>query len=134
MPLQEAPPTSGVAPGPTAAPVATGPVTLTATEEVWLRVYETDGERLLEKTMTPGERYVVPATAERPQILTGRPNALRVTVGTTEIPPLGPAEPTFSDVTLAPAALMAPIQPPPPPCPPPPPSPPPPSCSPQVPP
>src|SRR3546814_800281 len=78
MPLQEAPPTSGVAPGPTAAPVATGPVTLTATEEVWLRVYETDGERLLEKTMTPGERYVVPATAERPQNLTGRPNALRV--------------------------------------------------------
>src|SRR3546814_14881310 len=99
MPLQEAPPTSGVAPGPTAAPVATGPVTLTATEEVWLRVYETDGERLLEKTMTPGERYVVPATAEQPQILTGRPNALRVTVGTTEIPPLGPAERTISDIS-----------------------------------
>lgn len=109
-PLEEASPTAGAAAGP-AAPVATGPVTLTATEEVWLRVYEADGERLLEKTMTAGERYVVPATAERPQILTGRPNALRVTVGTTEIPPLGPAERTISDVSLAPADLVARLQP-----------------------
>src|SRR3546814_12372797 len=61
--------------------------------------------------MTPGERYVVPATAERPQILTGRPNAPRVTVGTTAIPPLGPAARTISDVSLAPADLMARLQP-----------------------
>jgi hypothetical protein len=61
--------------------------------------------------MTAGERYVVPATAERPQILTGRPNAIRVTVGTTEIPPLGPAERTISDVSLAPADLVARLQP-----------------------
>ena len=38
---------------------------------------------------------------------TGRPNALRVTVGNTEIPALGPAERTISDVSLAPADLLA---------------------------
>ena len=85
---------------------------LTATDEVWLRVYEAEGgERLFESTLTPGQRYVVPATAERPLILTGRPNALRVTVGSTEIPPLGPAEQTISDVSLAPADLVARVQP-----------------------
>ena len=106
-PLGEPEPPAGTIPGQSAAPAATGPVTLTATEEVWLRVYEEDGERLLEKTMVPGERYVVPSTAERPLILTGRPNALRVTVGSTEIPPLGPAERTISDVSLAATDLLA---------------------------
>ncbi len=107
-PLEEATPPETV-PGQTAAPAApaTGLVTLTATEEVWVRIYEEGGERLLEKIMAPGERYVVPSTAQRPLILTGRPNVLRVTVGSTEIPPLGPAERTISDVSLAPADLVA---------------------------
>jgi cytoskeleton protein RodZ len=113
-PLDEATPAAG-APGavpgqPIGTAAATGPVTLTAREEVWLRVYEEGGERLLEKTMAPGERFVVPSTAERPLILTGRPNALRVTVGSTEIPALGPAERTISDVSLAPADLLARVQ------------------------
>lgn len=108
-PLDEATP-AGTVPGQAAAPAtppATGPVTLTATEEVWLRIYEEGGERLLEKIMAPGESYVIPSTAQRPLILTGRPNVLRVTVGSTEIPALGPAERTISDVSLAPADLLA---------------------------
>src|SRR3546814_3771417 len=52
IPLQEAPPPSGVAPGPTAAPVATGHVTLTAPEAVWLRVSEKDRTRRHRTTRT----------------------------------------------------------------------------------
>ncbi|MFC7498885.1 helix-turn-helix domain-containing protein [Enterovirga sp. GCM10030262] len=92
--------------GPTAADAA-GPVILTATDTVWLRVYEADGERLFENTLQAGQRFVVPSNAERPQILTGRPNALRVTVGNAEIPPLGGAEETISGVSLTPVDLLA---------------------------
>jgi cytoskeleton protein RodZ len=93
---------------PAAPAAAAGPVVLTATSDVWLRVYEADGgPRLFENTLRAGESYQVPPTAQRPQILTGRPDALRVTVGQTEIPPLGPAERTIADVSLRPADLLA---------------------------
>lgn len=93
--------------GPSAAG-ANGPVVLTATDDVWLRVYEAEGgERLFENTLRAGQRYEVPSNAERPLILTGRPDALRVTVGATEIPPLGPPERTISDVSLLPSDLVA---------------------------
>lgn len=83
----------------------TGPVVLTATDEVWLRIYEGGGARLFEGVMNAGDRYQVPATARAPQIRTGRPQALRVTVGTVEIPPLGAPETTIDDVSLLPADL-----------------------------
>lgn len=112
---EDSTPPAAVAPAenlpPVAAPAtqpATGPVILTATNDVWLRVYEADGgPRIHEGMMKAGERYEVPATAKRPQILTGRPDAITVTVGTTAIPQLGPAERTISDVSLLPADLLA---------------------------
>lgn len=102
-------PVSGpAAPRQPAPAAANGPVVLTATQEVWLRIYEAGGAPLItERTLTAGERYEVPATARAPQILTGRPDALRVTVGDTVIPPLGEPERTISDVSLAPADLLA---------------------------
>jgi cytoskeletal protein RodZ len=88
-------------------PASAGPVVITATADVWLRVYEANGgPRLYENTLKAGERFEVPATARQPQILTGRPDALRVTVGQTAIPPLGPPERTISDVSLLPADLL----------------------------
>ena len=62
---------------------------------------------MFENILQPGQRFVVPETAQRPMILTGRPDALRVTVGTREIPPLGPPQRTISDVSLLPADLLA---------------------------
>lgn len=97
-------------PRPGAAPATAGgpgKVLLTAVEPVWVRVYEARGSRLIEKNMTVGETYQVPAAAADPQILTGRPQALRVTVDQTEIPPLGPPERTIRDVSLNPQALLA---------------------------
>jgi transcriptional regulator with XRE-family HTH domain len=87
---------------------ASGPVVLTATDEVWLRVYDgPGGPSLFQDSLKAGERFEVPASASRPMIRTGRPNALRVTVGTREIPPLGPAERTIGNVSLLPADLLA---------------------------
>lgn len=96
-----------VAAAPRAPPAADAPVVLTAVSDVWLRVYEAGGERLYEATMKAGDSYQVPATAQAPQILTGRPDALRITVGTTPIPPLGEPERTIADVSLKPADLIA---------------------------
>ncbi|MCH4151284.1 MAG: helix-turn-helix domain-containing protein [Sphingobium sp.] len=87
--------------------VSGGPVVLTATQDVWLRIYDAQGTRLLEKQMLKGERYTVPDQANNPMILTGRPNALSVTVGGKPVAPLGPPERTIADVPVSAAALLA---------------------------
>ncbi|GAA0487481.1 hypothetical protein GCM10009096_32960 [Parasphingorhabdus litoris] len=89
------------------APSPTGTVTLTATETVWLKIYDEDGERLFEKEMAAGEQYSVPADAKGPQILTGRPDALTVTIDGNVVPPLGTADRTIKDVGISAAALLA---------------------------
>ncbi|RVT41767.1 helix-turn-helix domain-containing protein [Sphingobium algorifonticola] len=99
---RSAAPTNRPAPAPTQ-----GPVVLTATDEVWLRIYDGAGERLLEKQMAKGETFTVPANANNPMILTGRPNALAVTVGGRTVAPLGPPERTIADVPISAAALLA---------------------------
>lgn len=88
-------------------PSATGIVTLTATETVWLKIYDEDGERLFEKEMAVGEKYIVPADANGPQILTGRPDALTVTIDGAVVAPLGAADRTIKDVGISAAALLA---------------------------
>lgn len=84
-----------------------GPVVMTAADDVWLRVYEPDGTRLFEGTLARGQSYTVPPNARNPMILTGRPDALALTVGGQAIPPLGTAERTISDVPVSAAALLA---------------------------
>jgi transcriptional regulator with XRE-family HTH domain len=92
---------------PAAAP-ATGPVVLTATEDVWLRIYEAGGgQSLYQGTLKAGESYQVPAGAQAPQIRTGRANVLKVTVGGVQVAPLGPPERTISNVSLRAADLAA---------------------------
>ncbi|MEO9467473.1 RodZ domain-containing protein [Parasphingorhabdus sp.] len=88
-------------------PSATGTVVLTATETVWLKIYDENGERMFEKEMAAGETYTVPADAAGPQILTGRPDALTVTIDGNVVPALGTAERTIKDVGISAAALVA---------------------------
>ena len=102
-------PAARPAPQQAAAPSATGPVVLTAREEVWLNITD-GGQRLYLGTLKAGERYEVPAGAQAPQIVTGRPNALQVTVGATQIPPLGPPERRISGVSLRAADLVGRLQ------------------------
>jgi cytoskeleton protein RodZ len=100
---------------PTTAP-ADGPVVLTATGDVWVKIYDADNKRLYEKEMKVGDSFTVPSDANKPMIVTGRPQALTVTVGGEAIPPLGAADKTIADVEVSASALMArkPLQPTPP--------------------
>lgn len=91
--------------GPSA--VVSGPVVLTAVDAVWLRVYEAGGPVLFESTMKPGDRFEVPSNAQRPQIRVGRPEALRVTLGQSPVPQLGPTGQPIGDVSLLAADLAA---------------------------
>ena len=93
-------------PAPTVAP-ASGEVVLTATEGLWLRIYDANDKVLLEKEMTAGERYIVPRDANNPMIRTGKADKIKVTVGGREIAPLGPGERTVKDVGISGDALFA---------------------------
>ena len=100
--------TRPAAPRPAPAP-AGGPVVIAASDAVWVKIY--DGPKILFMgTMKAGDRFPVPAAAAAPQIITGRPNALQVTVGTTAIPPLGPPEKRIKDVSLKGPDLLARLQ------------------------
>lgn len=84
-----------------------GQVTLTATDVVWLRVYDADKKRLFEKEMQAGEKYDVPADAKNPMINTGRPQAITVTIGGKAVPTLGAPDLAISDVGVSATALLA---------------------------
>ncbi|ODP38174.1 helix-turn-helix domain-containing protein [Sphingomonas turrisvirgatae] len=103
-------PTASASAAPSAATTPTpagGQVTLTATEPVWLRIYDATGTRLFEKEMAAGERYDVPADANGPMINVGRPESLQVSVNGSNVAPLGPAGRAVKDVPISAAALLA---------------------------
>ncbi|MFC3442484.1 helix-turn-helix domain-containing protein [Sphingobium rhizovicinum] len=92
-----------------AAPVAPAaqPVVFTAIDDVWLRIVDETGERLKDGTLKKGESFTLPEGAKGPTILTGRPQALSVTVGGKPIAPLGAADRTIADVPVSAEALLA---------------------------
>ena len=105
-----APAQAGPAPAPAAvaatSPVASGPVVITANEEVWLQVK--DGTTTLkEGILQSGQSFEVPASATAPVLMTGKPEAIRISVGTADAPPVGPAATTVSNVSLLARDLMA---------------------------
>lgn len=88
-------------------PVA-GPVVLTATDDgVWLAVTDAEGNKLIERTLAKGESRTLPIGVPGLELRTGRPEAIRVTVGGTVIPPLSDKPATMSGISLAPADLLA---------------------------
>ena len=91
---------------PAVAPVATGPVVITANDAVWIKVYERGGKSIYETTLAAGQSYEVPATATDPLLRTGRADLLRVSVGTADAPPVGPPNTLVKDVSLKAAMLM----------------------------
>jgi cytoskeleton protein RodZ len=56
--------------------------------------------------LSPGQNFQVPSTATAPMLRTGKPEALRITVGSQAAPAVGPAATTVRDVSLLPADLM----------------------------
>jgi cytoskeleton protein RodZ len=86
--------------------VASGPVTLIANDPVWIQVYEKGGRVLQSGTLNAGQRYDVPADAKAPLLMTGKPEALRIAVGTADAPSIGPAATKVKDVSLLGTDLM----------------------------
>ena len=92
---------------PAAAPMqpASGPVVITANEQVWIQVK--DGQTTLkEGLLEAGQSFEVPASATAPVLMTGKPEALRISVGTADAPPVGPAATTVRNVSLRGSDLM----------------------------
>nr|WP_255696735.1 helix-turn-helix domain-containing protein [Sandaracinobacteroides sayramensis] len=83
----------------------TAPVTLTAKEEVWLRIADGD-EAFFMGTMTPGQTMTLPS-GRAWTLRTGRAGALDVKVGDKAIPPLGGAAEQVRNVSLKPEDLLA---------------------------
>lgn len=106
------PPVTGTsAPAHTAAPAAaapavSGPVVVTANDPVWIQVGEKGGATLFQGELKSGQSYEVPANAKAPVLKTGKPEALRISVGTADAPAVGPAGQTVRDVSLLAADLM----------------------------
>ncbi|MBH1999307.1 MAG: DUF4115 domain-containing protein [Sphingomonadaceae bacterium] len=86
---------------------AAQPVVFTAVDDVWLRIYDEAGERLKDGLMKKGEVFTLPTDAKGPMILTGRPQALTVTVGGKPVAPLGAPDRTIADVPVSAQALLA---------------------------
>lgn len=85
-----------------------GPVVFTALEDdIWVKFYDGAGAQLMQKQMAKGESYTVPADAKAPQVWTGRPDALAITVGGKAIPKLAENEGIMRDVPVTPEALLA---------------------------
>lgn len=82
-------------------------VVITATSDVWVKIYDADDKRLFEQEMVAGDSFTVPKDANKPMIVTGRPQALEITVGGKTVPPLGIADKTIADVGVSAADLLA---------------------------
>jgi len=85
-------------------PQAQGPVVLIATDRVWIEVKD-GGVILKQGELAAGERFQVPANAAEPTLTTAKSEALRITVGTSIAPMIGPPAEKVT-VSLKPADLL----------------------------
>jgi cytoskeleton protein RodZ len=90
------------------APAATGgAVVFTALEDgIWVKFYDGAGSQLMQKQMAKGESYTVPGDANEPQVWTGRPDALAITVGGRPVAKLAERETIVRDVPVTAEALL----------------------------
>ncbi|MFM6853714.1 MAG: helix-turn-helix domain-containing protein [Sphingopyxis sp.] len=110
-----APATATTAAAPTAAagtpaapvaPVANGaPVLIGATGQVWFSLEDATGRSRFSLTLNAGEFYTVKPDQAGLTLRTGRPQALRITVGGRPVPPIGQPDQIVSGVALDAASL-----------------------------
>lgn len=92
-----------------AAPVpnAAATVVLTATEDVWIKVYDRDNQTVRQGIMPAGEQWTVPGDPRQLLLWTGKAGALGISVDGKPVAALGGPAETVRDVSLDPAALTA---------------------------
>lgn len=76
-------------------------------EGTWVKFYDANGRQLMQKEMALGETYTLPADAEGPQLWTGRPYALAITVGGQPVAKITEQDTVVRDVPVSAAALLA---------------------------
>jgi cytoskeleton protein RodZ len=81
-----------------------GPVVLTATAPAWIQITD-QGRSLFQGELQPGQSFIVPATAAAPLLKAGKPEALKITVGSSTAPQIGPAG-KVTTASLLPSELM----------------------------
>jgi cytoskeleton protein RodZ len=82
-------------------------VVFTALEDgIWVKFYDGAGSQLMQKQMAKGESYTVPGDANEPQVWTGRPDALAITVGGRPVAKLAERETIVRDVPVTAEALL----------------------------
>ncbi len=93
----------------TPAPQPTGgPVVFTSEMDgTWVKFYDANGTRLYEAQMNTGDSFTIPEDADGPQIWTGRPYALAITIGGREVPKLTEEDTVIRDVPVTAEALLA---------------------------
>lgn len=105
----EQPEPAAPAPAPASpAAAAQGEVVFTSLEDgIWVKFYDRNGRQLIQKQLAKNERYVVPTDAEGPQVWTGRPDALQITIGGKPVPKLSDEERVVKDLPVSAEALLA---------------------------
>ena len=85
-----------------------GPVVFTSEMDgTWVKFYDAAGERLYEAQMDAGDSFTIPADADGPQVWTGRPYALAITIGGRDVPKLSEEDTVVRDVPVSAEALLA---------------------------
>ncbi|MGZ8310442.1 MAG: helix-turn-helix domain-containing protein [Allosphingosinicella sp.] len=111
VPEAQAPTTQPRPAAPQPQVMAGQPVALVASEEVWVRIDDAaGGTSLYQGTLASGQRFEVPAAAQRPVIRTARPQVLRILVGNRDLGPIEPVERTVSNLSLRAEDLAARVQ------------------------
>ncbi|MBW0144300.1 helix-turn-helix domain-containing protein [Sphingomicrobium clamense] len=81
-------------------------VLLIANSPVDIRI--TDGDEVLtEQSLATGQSYVVPADAQAPMLAVNDAGALRIAVGTADVPPIGEAGQSANGISLLGSDLLA---------------------------
>ena len=97
-----------VAPAPAPTPANGGQVLVTATDEVWVRIYEASGGPALHQgVLQAGQRFDVPADAVDPMINVGRPDKIQITLNGSQLQGLDLGANPIKDVRVSAAALRA---------------------------
>lgn len=105
VPRPVAPPPAVVSADPS---VPSGPISIAAAEDVWLKISERDaGRTYYMDVLKAGQSFTVPDTATDPILRTGRPQSVKVLIGATTLPPIGEPDRIVRDYSLKRDALVA---------------------------
>lgn len=110
--VQDIRPVSANRPPPAAVPadpaVPTGPISVSANDDVWIKVSEREGVKTyFMNVLAAGQSFTVPEDAVDPILRTGRPQSLKVLIGATELPPVGQPDHLVRAYSLKRDALVA---------------------------